>query len=119
MALYCSNPYKRYRLVKPIHAVVVDLELPPSPIHAKVIGSINGTGTVSFNRDDVNQAINMHFLGQKSCNKVNETTGEIESIEHENMEKVTEAQYNISENIQVHVTAELTESGELINIRIV
>lgn len=119
MALYCSNPYKRYRLVKPMHAVVVDLELPPSPIHAKVIGSINGEGSALFNRESMNQAINMHFLGQKSCNKVNEVTGDIEPLEHEDMEKVTAAQYNISENIHVHVTADLTETGELINIRIV
>lgn len=84
----------------------------------KIIGTLTGTCSVHFSSQAKNQAINLHWLGTKACNRWDEENGNLVPIEHPNMDKVVQAQAESTGILYLQIEVDLTESGQLINARV-
>lgn len=84
----------------------------------KVIGTIRGEGKASFFRNQIECAINMHFLKSPHCNKVL-PDGKIVPKKHRNMSKVIDANKNMIGGAAFNVDADVFDDGSIGNFRIV
>jgi hypothetical protein len=86
-------------------------------MEAKIITKVTGTAHIEVDPNEQRRCINLHFLGNKNCCKLE--GDHLVPIEHKDIDKVTEAHYHISSNYVIDVEADLTEEGRLINFRVI
>lgn len=85
-------------------------------MNKKIIGHIKGSGTIAFSDELQRKLINVYFIDNENCNIIK--NNKIVPIEHENIDKVTNAHYNIGKFYHINIIADLTEDGKLVNFRI-
>jgi hypothetical protein len=84
-----------------------------------IVGKVCGHGTAFFNDIVMRRLLNLHFVGQESCCEYDHESNEIKPIVHPNIDKVKESHYNIISNYKLEFEADLTDTGRLINFRVI
>ncbi len=87
------------------------------PKSKKIVGTFSFEVSGAVPMEKMQQAINRHFLdGDPNCNYLNEA-GQIIPKDHPNYPKIEKAHWNIRGNYGLTLWFDLTEDGDIINIR--
>lgn len=83
----------------------------------KKLGEIETVVHGSFDRSPMQKMLNMHYLGQTSCNE-RDKKGNLVPIDHPNMAICEKAHWTLCENFVVKIKGDLLEDGRVINLRV-
>jgi hypothetical protein len=83
------------------------------------VGKIRSEAHSSFSRQEMNVALNLHWIGAANVCKYNESTGKIELVDHPKMSLLEDAQHHLCPNFVVKIEADLYSDGHVDNFRVV
>jgi len=85
---------------------------------SKKLGEFETIVQGSFDRSLMQKALNLHYIGQENCNKLDDTGKHLVSIDHPNMAALEKAHYRLCENLRIKIKGDLLEDGSIVNLRV-